>query len=405
MNQEQTYEEIIEFAKRNPVIDTHCHHHKDEEFRGFNLKRLVNETYVAWVDPVPEDVEVPPQEWFERLRCNNAFYWLERGIRETHGTDLRLNRDDFPALSAVVEKAYHDPEFHLQSMRRCGYEKVLLECYWNPGSDNGHPDLFAPMFRVNTFFYGYSKESRCHNGFNPLERFQMGEPGEIDEYCQKVFDVLQTAKSKGMVALKSAIPYDRGLNLYDCEKTLANAAFLRCMGGRAEPSDIESFQGYMLNRLCEMSVRLDLPFQMHTGLGKMINSNAMWLQPTIENHPETQFVLLHGSFPWCSDMLGLAHHYRNVYPDIAWMPVLSTAVAERFLDELLEVARADGICWGCDTWTSEESCGALAAAREVIARVLSKKVAAGRIGKDDALRITRMIFFENADRLYFKRGN
>jgi predicted TIM-barrel fold metal-dependent hydrolase len=287
-------------------------------------------------------------------------------------------------------------------MSQLGYKKIILDCYWNPGSDNAHPEMFTPMFRVNMFFYGYSPTSQCHNGFNPLERFQMGIPESIDEYCQKVYAVLQQAKAQGAVALKSALPYDRGLNLFDCDKAVADKAFLRCLREQGDSEDIERFQGYMLNRLCEMAAQLDLPFQMHTGMGKLVHSNAMWLQPAIENHPDTQFMLLHGGYPWCDDTLALAHHYRNVNPDICWMPVLSTSVAERFLDDLLEAGRSDGICWGCDTWTVEESLGSLLAAREVVARVLSAKIAAGRIDMDAAVQTAQAIFYDNAHRLYFE---
>lgn len=399
--EENIYQEIMEFASQVPVINTHCHHYNDEEFVGFTLKKLINESYVAWVNPIPDDVEVPSQEWFDRMLCNNVFYWLERGIQQQYDTKLKLTRENFTTLSSMMEKAYRNPDFHLELMNRNGYRRILFDCYWNPGSDNGHPEIITPVFRVNMFFYGYSQESACHNGFNPIKRFGMEEPEDIDDYCQKVFEVLKTARKNGSVALKSALPYDRGLNLVDWEKSDANHAFLRCMKGTGELQDIEKFQGYMLARLCEMAAQLDLPFQMHTGLGKLVHSNAMWLQPFIESHPETKFVLLHGSYPWTDDMLALCHHYRNVYPDICWMPVLSTAFAERFLDDLLETSRADGICWGCDTWTSEESCGALLAARHVFAGLLSKKVVAGRIDLNDAMKVVRMIFFDNANRLYF----
>ena len=276
MQQVDFYNEIINFARHLQVINTHCHHHKDEVFVGFDLKRLISESYVAWVNPIPADDDVPPEAWFQAVRCNNTFYWLERGIQHLYQTNLALNRANFRPLSDMIADAHKDPDFHLRSMKNFGYRRVLQECYWDAGSDNGHPELMSPAFRVNMFFYGYSTFAACHNGFNPIHRYQMGDVGDIDEYCEKVFDVLKSAKDKGIVALKSAIPYDRGLNLFDCDKLAANSAFCQCMQGNDTPDRIEAFQGYMLARLCEMAVRLDLPFQMHTGLGKLVCSNAMF---------------------------------------------------------------------------------------------------------------------------------
>ncbi|MHB1458857.1 MAG: hypothetical protein ACYC0V_18250, partial [Armatimonadota bacterium] len=47
-----------------------------------------------------------------------------------------------------------------------------------------------------------------------------------------------------------------------------------------------------------------MPFQNHTGLGKIAGSNPMNLVPMIEKHPETKFVLFHGGYPWTEQVAG-----------------------------------------------------------------------------------------------------
>lgn len=77
-----------------------------------------------------------------------------------------------------------------------------------------------------------------------------------------------------------------------------------------------------------------------------------------KSNPDTKFVLFHCSFPWADDVTGLLHAYRNVYCDLCWLPILSPSAAEYTLHQLIEIGTSDKICWGCDTWTSEESYGA-----------------------------------------------
>ena len=143
-----------------------------------------------------------------------------------------------------------------------------------------------------------------------------------------------------------------------------------------------------------------MPFQIHTGMAAMNRTNAMEIRPVIERHPDTTFVLMHGSYPWTADMTGLIHYYRNVVADICYLPLLSPSVAHRVLHELIEVGNADKICWGCDTWTSEESYGSLLAIRGILLRVLSEKVADGYMDVDAAARYASGILFHNAAKIF-----
>ena len=53
--------------------------------------------------------------------------------------------------------------------------------------------------------------------------------------------------------------------------------------------------------------------------------------------------------------------YPNLYLDLTWIPILLYTASNRVLHQLIEMAQIDKICWGCDTWTLEESYGSLLA--------------------------------------------
>jgi hypothetical protein len=85
-----------------------------------------------------------------------------------------------------------------------------------------------------------------------------------------------------------------------------------------------------------------------------------------------------------------------------WLPIISGNACETLLKELIEVGTTDRITWGCDTWTSEESFGALLAAKQVVAKVFAEYIDNFYLSLVDAQEFNRQIFYENAKNLYFK---
>ena len=210
---------------------------------------------------------------------------------------------------------------------------------------------------------------------------------------------MEEAAESGCVAFKCASAYDRGLDFEAASKEDAQKAF-----ASADPTeqDIFHFQNYIFQEICRICAGLDIPLQVHTGLGKMQKSNCRYLTEAIRRNPHTKFVLFHGSYPWLDDLCGLAFSFRNVYVDLCWLPIISTAAAERLLSEVLDICGADRISWGCDTWMSEDSLGALLAVRKVLAEVLSQRIETGLLSLERAKELCERILTVNAERLYHK---
>ena len=92
--------------------------------------------------------------------------------------------------------------------------------------------------------------------------------------------------------------------------------------------------------------------------------------------------------------------HPNVVADICWLPLISPSAGRRALHELIEVCDADRICWGCDTWTSEESYGAWLAFQDTLLRVLEEKIAEGYMNEETAKAYADGILHDNADRIF-----
>lgn len=397
-SQDNTYREIYEYLESIPVVNTHSHHSREERFNNFNLVKVLVSSYINWcrvpVGKTPEEY----QRFLDKVRYNSYFVWLEKALGKLYGFEGKLTVDNWQTVSDKINTAHSQPGYHLDLLKNtCGYEKIILDAYNDPGADNGYPEIFAPTFRINAFLYSYLTESCDHNKNNFLNQYGVS-VDNIDDYVAFMHQIITRKKEEGCVALKSALAYDRPLDFEETTKDKAGRVFKSRKD--ATPEEIKAFGDYIFFEICKIAAELNLPIQNHTGLGILDRTNPMQMREVIQKNPETKFVLFHGGYPWIDEICGLVHNYPNVYPDLCWLPIISTSAARRLTEELIEVGTSDKVCWGCDTWTPEESLGALMAFRHVLASVLSRKVREGYLTMEDARVIGYRLQYANAKDLY-----
>lgn len=398
MKKEETFQILEEYLKGIPVYNTHSHHLPAEQLTDVGLDYLLAHSYLneEW-----EDCGVPGKEAFCRRFRDRSFYlWLSRALTEIYGIPDPLSPENWEKTDQAVRAAYQDPSHHTRILEQnCGYQHVIVDAYWNPGEKRTDSPVFERTYRINQFLYGYNLTAADHNGNNPYQNYGWKFFGDLDRYLEQVQRKMEEAAESGCVAFKCASAYDRGLDFEAASKEDAQKAL-----ASADPTeqDIFHFQNYIFQEICRICAGLDIPLQVHTGLGKMLKSSCRYLTEAIRRNPHTKFVLFHGSYPWLDDLCGLAFSFRNVYVDLCWLPIISTAAAERLLSELLDICGADRISWGCDTWMSEDSLGALLAVRKVLAEVLSQRIETGLLSLERAKELCERILTVNAERLYHK---
>lgn len=391
-------EELINYMEEHPIINTHSHHLADASFEGFDLDRVIGSSYLQWIGFKPEKTRESRENYLRKVRYKSYFVWLQKGIQKLYDFDEEITAGNWERVSERIQAAHQDPTFHIKTLQnKCHYKKIIVETYWDPGSDNGRPEIFRPAFRIDSFLYGYAKGRHDFDGICPEIYGEL--PDNLTDYLDWVKNCIVHKKQQGCVALKSAVAYDRSLNFDEVTKEKAEKIF-RLKDSQKTKEDIENFQNYLFWRICEMAAELSLPLQCHTGTGQLKGTRPIELNTLIRKNPETKFALLHCGYPWTEDIMGMVHDYQNVYPDLCWMPILSYTASVRSLHELIEASTIDKISWGCDTWNSEESYGALLAFRFVMADVLSKKIEDGYLSLEGAREIIDNIMKNNAAALY-----
>ena len=158
----------------------------------------------------------------------------------------------------------------------------------------------------------------------------------------------------------------------------------------------------MFWQIVSFSAKYELPFQIHTGHGRLQGSNPLHLVDVIQANPRTRFVLFHGGFPWIGETAAIAMRHRNVWVDSVWLPTLSYTMARRAYKEWLETMPSDRIMWGADTVQAEGIYAATEFTRQCLAEALSEKVARGELREEHAERIGRQILRDNALELFPK---
>jgi predicted TIM-barrel fold metal-dependent hydrolase len=165
--------------------------------------------------------------------------------------------------------------------------------------------------------------------------------------------------------------------------------------------EIKAFEDFIMWRLCELSAKYELPFQIHTGHARIQGSNPMLLVDMIEANLKTKFILFHGGFPWVSETAAIvARHGHHVWIDSVWLPTLSYAMAKRAYHEWLDIVPSSRILWGADCNHAEGIYGATVTTRECVAEVLAERVDRGELTPEHAEHIGRQILRENALALF-----
>ena len=385
--------ELSKYIGSIKSVNSHSHHLSDAKYAGMTLKGILSQSYCGWMDDPPKNT-AELKKYILKNSCNSYFHWMFRSLEELYG--LSFSIENFDELSKRIENAHKDPSWQLKILREnCNYEKVMLDYFENPGDDLAHPDIFSPVFRCNMFAVCSLQNETDHNGNNPFNflKAKTGvEPEDFDSYLDSIFEYMRRFK-----AIKFAVAYDWDLDFQNFDKEKAKPAFLN---QNASVEQKKNYYDYIVFQLSEFAGELNIPVQIHTGLGNLNKSAPIYLLKLIDSLPNVKFDLFHSGFPWTDDTLALVHNYKNVYTDICWLPIISSTVARRFIKEALETGDCHRILWGCDTWTSEESYGTVLAAKHALSGALTDMYDEGFISADYARYIADRIMRENGMELY-----
>lgn len=254
-----------------------------------------------------------------------------------------------------------------------------------------------------------------------MQRYQQAaglqaRPATLELYLQKLLlPTLRAQKAAGAIAIKFEVAYLRDFDFRRVQQGDAASVYAKFAGGGVP--DVASYkllQDFLFRTLCLEAGRLGMAVHIHTGEGagsyfNLAGIDPMLLEPLF-NDPElrktTQFVMLHGSWPYVHEA-GALLQKPNVYLDLSQQVVLfSPRLLSTWLREWLELY-PDKVLFGTDAYPYSPAMGweellwiANRNAREAMGIALTGMLRDGVVDRPRAKAIADMVLRGNAARLY-----
>lgn len=387
------------------VIDTHEHIYPPEVMlaKGPTVVDILEGSYLFWIAKPMRNRE-DYSELAQRIQevvGSSFFKSCSLAVRELYGVDI-----DPPSINSLreaterIRESYRNPGWIKTIFRdKALIDKAIWDPYWDILGDSFDPSLFAPVFRIDPFLIGYSRDARDQDGNTPyIFEDRMGIFVErFDDYLTLIDKALEEARRK-CVAIKCASAYLRPISFEFVDEESAREIFEK--HGKVKPEEAKLFGDFILNYILEKDREIGLPVQFHTGLARVEGSNPMNLVNIIRKYSDINFMLFHGGYPWIREFAVLGFTFPNVYLDLCWLPMISPSACSALLRELIELGLSGKVMWGGDCWVAEGAYGALKMFRRTLADVLGALVEKEYLTLDESLEIASRILKENPAKLF-----
>ena len=416
VKQSSTYRRLKEHLDSTPAVDTHDHippfdllAGRAETERGFGmtLQGLWQISYYTWFNPLtPWPKSGKFDDWwslakhdFDNARALSFYRYQLPAFTDLYGVDFeKLTDEQARTLNHRIFDNYQNRKwiYHVIT-ERANIELMVMDPYWDRLGFSLEYPFAAPTINVTALIGGIHSSDFANPNDSPY-RFAAKEQMKLetlDDYIAVIERIMTFGKSKGAVCLKTTSAYLRTLDFAKTSKEEAEKAWGRPRS-QSSPQDVKAFQDYVMWRIVELSAKLDIPFQIHTGHARIQGSNPMLLVDMITANPGTKFILFHGGYPWIGETGAIATRLKNVWIDSVWLPTISYTMGKRAFQEWLEVVPSNRIMWGADAQHAEGIYAATAITRRCLAEALAEKVERGELPEQHAIRIGTQIMRENA---------
>jgi hypothetical protein len=425
-----SYRKIKAYIDSVPSIDMHEHLEQFDHLRGFvetergpgmNLYGLWKGSYASRINSLtPWNPGEKFETWwqiakhdFDDIRATDFYRYMWLAFLDLYRVDFDKIADAQAAeLNRRIFENYRDERWLNYVLRkRANIELMVNDRYWKRFDFHADYPFEFLTLNVTTLVWGFHPSEYVVGNHDREIRGSFDDPylyarqrrlplNSLDDYLSLLNQMFVEAKQGDAVCLKTTLAYTRTLYFENVSKERAAKAFGRPRS-MLTPEQAKAFEDYIMWRLAELSAKHDMPFQIHTGDARIEHSNPMLLVNLIEANPQTKFELFHGGYPWVRETGAIGQKFgSHVWVNCVWLPAISYATAKSAFSEWLEVMPSSRITWGGDDKSAEGIYGETELTRRCWAEVLAEKVSRRELAEEDALRIGRQIFRENALDLY-----
>ena len=371
-----------------PIIDSHCHAfdpiQEDDDFRiYFNMS--------LWRPPASV------------VSDNIVTRKLIRELGKYIGAPSGAAQDEIAEFRNSLYKK--DPKKYTRKLMDSANVKAMLVDTGFPheqftkhgGVDlNLFSDLVGckvyPIFRMSTSVFKIFKEMP--------ETFE-----EAIDILEKDFE--KSIKVDKIVAIKSIIAYETGLEIFRHTKKEASEAYNRYKKENNK-KDEKILRDYFCVYGLLKARENNLPMQFHTGLGSapaldLRVANPILLQYLLaeDDIKEVKVIITHSGYPFTTEAGYLTSIYPNVYCDFSAIIPYFGVAAKKAITDILEFAPANRVMYGSDgVMVPEVYWMAYTQGLKILGTVLDELVLSDWITKSEAIEFAEKMLYKNALEIY-----
>ena len=407
---QKNYEKLLPQIEKIPIYDNHSH--------------------ATFPDDSDMDAQAAPPDESSVLRLRETNPEFVAAAKSLFGYPY----DDFQPEHAkwLIDKkkaaekaggtAYWDSILDKLNIETCLANRVALAPYLDP-------KRFHWVFFVDSFLYPFDNHDQA--GKNPdlgvyiplqekvLHRYMAQEkvtglPADLAGYESFVRQTVVDNQKNGGVAMKFEAAYFRSLYFRDPPREKAEAIYSKYhAGGVPSEEEYRTFQDYIFRVLIDEAGKRSLSVHFHSAVGigdyfSLRNGNPLNLENVLRDprYAKTNFVLIHGGYPYTLDMIWLTAA-KNVYTDSSLMGYyVYPSELKNILKQWISLY-PERMMFGSDAFPFNDAVGAeetfwlaVRSARTALAQALAELVAEGALSETQALQLAHMYLHDNAARLY-----
>ena len=339
---------MLDFSKL-PVVDAHCHSYLESPklMHGAEFSRYSN--ILAAPPNFLEGSFKPPDYQLQRSKSR-----LSAMDREQPYSNLMVRwlseffrcKPDFDAVATARSRRAGDfDEYVRELFENVHLRGLVMDGAYPPLSDNDlkhFPAKVVKIFRIE-----------------PLINDCLAKYETFEEFCTAFDSAIRKAiNDEGCVGLKTIIAYRTGLKIRRVEETDAKSDFQSAKKGKAERAwfgpKVKCLRDYLTVRALELSIDLDIPVQIHTGVGDyqivldQCDPGLLFELLTDDRLRHATVTLVHSGFPNNLNAAYMASVLPNVFLDFSLTIPFLNPISHQRLVEILEVAPSSKVMYGSD---------------------------------------------------------
>ena len=395
---------MLDFSKL-PLIDAHCHSYLESPkvMTGGEFSRYSN--ILAAPPSFLENSFKPPDYQLQRSKSR-----LSAMDRELAYSNLMVRwlseffrcKPDFDAVATARSGRANDfDEYVRELFGEVHLRGLVMDGAYPPLSDSDlqhFPAKVVKIFRIE-----------------PLVNDCLAECETFEEFCAAFDSAIRRAiNDEGYVGLKTIIAYRTGLKIRRVEETDAKTDFRTVKNGEAEMAwfgpKVKCLRDFLTVRALELSIELDVPTQIHTGVGDyqiildQCDPGMLFELLSDDKIRHATVTLVHSGFPNNQNAAYMASVLPNVFLDFSLtIPFLNPTSHQRLM-EILEVTPSSKIMYGSDGFGVPEVFWFSAkVGKKVLEKCLTKFLEEKVFDENELHRQAEMILSGNASELYSVR--